>query len=139
VTSKFEKCGKNGQDDLCTCGIYIRVNDSNPSYAFIDKCSRDPFNNNRFKYFDANLTVASLNDNHPLIECDSLAENMNEIDWESLALDRNFFKCIQLKSSSMSNRNTYVVKFNLLLKLFKKSPINLLVKIIFKVKCSDQF
>ena len=123
MTSKFEKCGKT---ELCTCGLYLRVNDTNPSYAFIDKCSRDPFNNDRFKYFDANLTVASLNDNHPLIECDSLAENMHNIDWESLALDRNFFKCVQLKSSPMSNGNTYVVK--LLISLNFLSLTNLPVK-----------
>ena len=94
---------------MCTCGIYIRVNDSNPSYAFIDKCSRDPFNNNRFKYYDENYKMTSLSDNHPLIVCDSYADYMNEIDWEHLELDRNFFKCIQLKSS-MPNKYTYVVK-----------------------------
>jgi hypothetical protein len=54
--------------------------------------------------------MASLDDSHPLIKCDSYVENMNEINWESLESDRNFFKCIQLKSP-MPDKNSYVVKF----------------------------
>jgi hypothetical protein len=96
---------------LCTCAIYIRVNDTKPSYAFIDKCSRDPLNNNKFKYYDESLKMASLDDNYPLIKCDSYAENMNEIEWESLESERNFFKCVQLKSS-IPDKNSYVVKFS---------------------------
>ena len=121
MTSKFEKCGKT---ELCTCGLYLRVNDTNPSYAFIDKCSRDPFNNDKFKYYDDSLNMKSLlNDDHPLISCDSFVENMNEIDWENIALDRIFFKCVQLKSKA-NKINTYVVKYEFYLNI---SPFKILI------------
>ena len=114
MTGKFEKCGKT---ELCTCGLYLRVNDTSPSYAFIDKCSRDPFNNDKFKYYDDSLNMESLlNDDHPLISCDSYVDYINEIDWENIALDRIFFKCVQLKSKS-NKINTYVVKYEFYLNI----------------------
>ena len=121
MTSKFEKCGKT---ELCTCGLYLRVNDTSPSYAFIDKCSRDPFNNDKFKYYDDSLNMESLlNDDYPLISCDSYVENMNEIDWDNVASDRNFFKCVQLKSKA-NKINTYVVKYEFYLNI---SPFKILI------------
>ncbi len=107
MTSKFEKCANN--EELCTCGIYVRVNNTSPAYAFIDKCSRDPLHNNKFKYYDESLQMMTSND-HPLISCDSSVDSINKIDWSNLETNRKFFKCVRLKSEP-NKPNTYLVRF----------------------------
>ena len=110
VTGEYESCGDNSDESkLCQCAVYVRLNDSNPSYAFIDHCGASKIINNRFRYFDNSLKDdLRKNDNLPLLACDSSLINENdESEWSKIPLEKSYFKCAKLINSPC-NEN-YVV------------------------------
>ena len=87
----------------------MRLNDSNPSYAFIGNCGASKIINNRFRYFDNSLKDdLRKNDNLPLLACESSLINENdESEWNKIPLEKSYFKCGKLINSPC-NEN-YVV------------------------------
>ena len=102
MTGKYEACrGNDIEKRLCNCAVYIRVNDNNPSYAFIDHCGGASTSiNNRFRYFNNSLkNDLKKKDVLPYLDCENEIENENDLDeWKKIPLRFNF-KCAKLKSS----------------------------------------
>ena len=84
----------------------------------MDKCKRDPFKNNQFKYFNQSLSIASLNDNHPLLNCNVITSDITNVKWENEVTDQAYFKCVHLTTK---NESSYLVNsiVYIFLKLFQ--------------------
>ena len=102
VTGKYKTCVHN-KEALCECAFYVRVNDVEPSYAFVDHCVKSPYLNHELSYFDKDT------EDFPLLNCNYLILNeMSEVEWESVPLSRGYFQCARLISSLSAE--TYVLK-----------------------------
>ena len=87
----------------CNCGIYLRLNDSFPTYAFIDYCLSSANVSNTLKYFDSDLIKRNVltNGNFPVVDCNStIDDEKNETTWSKIEPFKKYFKCAKLAKSS---------------------------------------
>ncbi len=91
----------------CTCGMYIRVNNTHPHYVYIDVCETREWSREmlKLKYYDQtmheNETFLDLN-------CSQRIANENDLDeWNGVPLENKYFKCADVSSEFCQ---TYVVR-----------------------------
>lgn len=108
VTSKYKRC-KNRTDNLCNCAVYMRIDDKNPKYAFIDFCYSNPNTAKELKYFDNDLIQKGVlnTGDFPLLNCNKTISNeWNEKEWLNVSLYQRYFQCAKLITSQCE---TYLV------------------------------
>ena len=103
VMSKFRPCFHSEKSHYCTCSLYIRVNNADPHFAFIDICNEDDdaIENLKFRFFKD----PSIKDYPPLNCNKKINDPDNENEWKNIPISFNYFKCAKLESEC----NKYMV------------------------------
>ncbi len=87
----------------CTCGMYIRVNNKDPHYVYIDICEQRIMNkqNLKLKYYNRDNKFLDLN-------CSQAISNENDLDeWNrKIPIQNKHFRCADVSSEFCK---TYVV------------------------------
>lgn len=111
VYSKYRPCQNSFKVQYCTCSLYIRVNKTNPHFAFIDFCSSSVMSPPvlEFRYYQ---DVEQIE--YPKLDCSVKIKNSyDEAEWNKVPTSFNYFKCAKLDSFC----NTYIVNYAILINL----------------------
>ena len=77
--------------------LYLRVNNANPHYAFVDFCSSNSSNsdNLKFRYF---LKPTDNKGYYSFLNCSqTITDENNEQQWQTVPTSFDYFKCAKLK------------------------------------------
>ena len=91
----------------CTCGMYMRVNNTDPHYVYIDFCETRELNreNIKLKYYNH---IMYEKEKFLDLECSQRISNEDNLDeWNSVPLENKYFKCANVSSEFCQ---TYVVR-----------------------------
>ncbi len=117
IAVKHQYCNKAISDKQCACAFYIRVDDYDPRYLFIDHCDSAPRAHLELKYFDKDEVKTLKRGDFPRINCSQpIYNDNNETEWRSIPLFKKYFQCGKLVSSPC---NTLVVRATYLTKSIK--------------------
>lgn len=104
VYSQYRPCQKTSKIEYCACSLYIRVNDQDPHYAFIDFCSSsifDPPILHFRQYKDVNQTPYST------LDCSYVIRDPdNQMEWNNVNVTFDYFKCAKLDAPC----DTYIIR-----------------------------
>lgn len=106
--SQYRTCRYTLKKKYCACSLYIRVNNTEPHFAFIDFCEAETTNSLKFKYFNHPNDFNNKTYEYPLLDCNSTVDNPNSYtEWNKVPTSFKYFQCAKLKSSC----NKYAVIF----------------------------
>ena len=95
VYSRFKYCKKTSRTAYCLCSVYIRVNNADPYFAFIDFClapSRTPLYLLNFQHFRSPHETEYKD-----LDCSAqIIDENNEAEWASVKTSFKHFKCARL-------------------------------------------
>ena len=110
--SQYRLCRYTNKKEYCSCSLYIRVNNTDPHFAFIDFCQAEDgsLEHLKFKHFKH-----PSDEDYPTLDCDTVVRDPNnENEWKDVPVSFKYFKCAKLASIC----NNYVVTFILFNGLF---------------------
>lgn len=109
ITAKHDYCNKMNSNKMCACALYIRIDDSDPHYIFLDHCNGNPkAHANGLNYFDNSRVKAVSKGDIKKVDCSRTIYNDNdEKEWNKIPIFEKYFQCARLNSSPCE---TYVVK-----------------------------
>lgn len=95
--SRFKPCLKTKKQAYCACSFYMRVNNKDPEFVFIDFCYSDNvdvpiYEPRHFKNASALITSD--------VDCSTVLtdESASESEWAKVPVNFRYFQCAQLKS-----------------------------------------
>jgi len=115
--SQYRYCRYTLKKKYCTCSLYIRVNNTEPHFAFIDFCQDVTNNGLNFKYFKHPSDIDKDTYEYPLLDCNATIESPNSYsEWDKVKTSFKYFQCAKLKSSCTKYA---VIHFNIILEISK--------------------
>ena len=103
--SQYRQCRYSYKKEYCVCSLYIRVNNTNPHFAFIDFCKMENETAHALQFRHFQRPNSSY---YPNLDCNTrIRDPNNDQEWNNVPVSFTYFKCAKLVSSC----NNYVVKF----------------------------
>ena len=116
---------------MCNCGVYVRINNNDPRFVFIDHCDASPSINKQFSYFDKTFTSNLRTADLPLLDCNYTITNDNSVaEWSAIPVSRNYFQCARLNTSVSFCEESYVLRAKFSTKI---------IKLKVDVKCDNKY
>ena len=94
--SQYRLCRYTNKKEYCSCSLYIRVNNTDPHFAFIDFCQGEDgsMEDLKFKHFKH-----PSDKDYPHLDCDTVVRDPNnDNEWKDVPVSFGYFKCAKLAS-----------------------------------------
>jgi len=107
--SQYRLCRYTNKIKYCACSLYVRVNNTDPHFAFIDFCQGvdGSMEDLKFKHFKHPRDKV-----YPKLNCGAVVRDPNnDNEWKDVPVSFNYFKCAKLTSACNDYAVTLFILF----------------------------